>query len=86
MSKFFIVIGDTHSHGGKVTAGAPHSTTGGKAIARLGDPAVCNSHGNTTISSVSGKVQFDGKEAACDGDKLACGATLIASQTPTGHL
>jgi len=86
MSKSFIRVGDTHSHGGEVIAGAPNSNAGGKAIARVGDPAVCQIHGPTTIVTGDSNVKYDGRPVARDGDKVACGASLIASQADTGSL
>lgn len=86
MTKPFIVVGDTHSHGGQVTAGAPNSNAGGKAIARIGDPAICQIHGPTTIVTGDSNVKYDGRPVARDGDKLACGASLIAGQANTGSL
>jgi uncharacterized Zn-binding protein involved in type VI secretion len=82
--KRYIVEGDTHSHGGRVLSGAPQSRIRGRAIARLQDPAICEIHGHTYISKVAGAARFDGQPAACDGDELACGARLIASQSSTG--
>ncbi|HKT97927.1 MAG TPA: PAAR domain-containing protein [Paraburkholderia sp.] len=82
--KKYIMVGDTHSHGGRVLEGAPDSRIEGRAIARLGDPAVCEIHGPTFIAKVSGNANFDGQPAAADGDLLACGARLIASQSTTG--
>lgn len=82
--KKYIVEGDVHSHGGRVLAGAPNSRIKGRAIARLHDPAICEIHGPTFIAKVSGSARFDGSAAACDGDELACGAKLIASQSTTG--
>ena len=86
MSKPFIVIGDKTDHGGVVIAGAPTSTTGGKAIARVGDKVTCpkRGHGGTTVI-VSGDPTciIDGQPAARHGDKTACGATLIATQSLT---
>lgn len=84
MTRPFIVVGDTHTHGGKVTVGAPTSQTNEKAIARVGDPAQCEIHGSTTIATGDPNVRVQGRSAARDGDKLACGATLIASQSQTG--
>jgi uncharacterized Zn-binding protein involved in type VI secretion len=83
-SKRYIVEGDTHSHGGRVLSGAPQSRINGRAIARLRDPAICEIHGQTHIAKVAGLARFDGQPAACDGDELACGARLIASQSSTG--
>ncbi|MBB3257462.1 putative Zn-binding protein involved in type VI secretion [Paraburkholderia bannensis] len=82
--KKYIVVGDTHSHGGRVVAGAPNSRIAGKAIARIGDAAVCAIHGPTVIVEGSGNAKYDGRAAATDGDLLACGGRLIASQTTTG--
>lgn len=83
-AKKYIVVGDAHSHGGQVMTGAPSSRIAGKAIARLGDAAVCTIHGPTVIAEASGNATYDGKAAAIDGDHLACGARLIASQSTTG--
>jgi len=82
--KPYVLEGDTHSHGGRVLSGAPHSKIKGRAIARLNDPVICEIHGPTYISKVSGRGHFAGQQAACDGDELACGAKLIASQSSTG--
>ncbi|ORT85293.1 hypothetical protein B7G54_15850 [Burkholderia puraquae] len=82
--KPYVLEGDGHSHGGRVLSGALHSRIKGRAIARLHDPAICEIHGPTTIVKVSGRGRFDGQPAACDGDELACGARLIASQSNTG--
>ncbi|MCX4165877.1 MULTISPECIES: PAAR domain-containing protein [Paraburkholderia] len=82
--KRYILEGDTHSHGGHVLSGAPKSHIKGRAIARLNDPAICEIHGQTHIAKVSGNARLSGQPAACDGDELACGARLIASQSTTG--
>lgn len=82
--KPYICEGDGHSHGGQVLSGSPNSRIKGRAIARLNDPAMCEIHGPTHISKVSGRGRFGGQPAACDGDTLACGAKLIASQVDTG--
>lgn len=83
MPRPFIRLGDSHSHGGQVTSASPHSTSGGKAIARVGDKATCESHGDVTITSGDPHTTFDGRRAARDGDKLSCGAVLMASQQQT---
>ncbi|MCL4626170.1 PAAR domain-containing protein [Burkholderia multivorans] len=80
----YVLEGDAHSHGGRVLSGAPNSRINGCAIARLHDPAICEIHGPTVIAKVSGRGYFAGQPAACDGDELACGAKLIASQSQTG--
>ena len=84
MSKPFIVIGDKTDHGGEVLEGAPTTDTGGKRIARVGDKVSCpkKGHGGTTVI-VSGDATciIDGQPAARHGDKTACGATLLSSQS-----
>ncbi|KAB0585139.1 PAAR domain-containing protein [Ideonella dechloratans] len=83
MSRPFIVVGDTTSHGGTVLEGAPSTTTGGKPIARVGDKVSCpkRGHGGTTVIATGDpSCLIDGKPAARHGDTTACGATLISSQ------
>ena len=84
MSRPFIVVGDTTSHGGTVLEGAPSTTTGGKPIARVGDKVSCPKRGHggtTTIVSGDPTCMIDGKPAARHGDKTACGAILLATQS-----
>lgn len=86
MTRAFIVVGDKTDHGGVVIQGAPGTDTSGRQIARVGDQVTCpkKGHGRTTVI-VSGDPTciIDGQPAARHGDKTACGATLIASQTIT---
>jgi len=84
MNRPFICLGDKHSHGGRVVTGAPQSDINGKAVARVGDRAVCKIHGSVVIVSGDANVTFDGMAAAREGDKLSCGAVLIAQQQATG--
>ncbi|RJG06128.1 PAAR domain-containing protein [Noviherbaspirillum cavernae] len=87
MTQAFIVIGDSTSHGGTVVSGAATTDTQGKRIARVGDKVTCpiKGHGGTTvIASGDPTVIIDGSPAARHGDKTACGATLISSQSSTG--
>jgi uncharacterized Zn-binding protein involved in type VI secretion len=86
MSQPFIVIGDKTDHGGTVLEGAANTDTGGKRIARVGDKVSCprKGHGGTTtIVTGDPTCIIDGQPAARHGDKTACGATLIASQSTT---
>ncbi|WP_333974541.1 PAAR domain-containing protein [Burkholderia cepacia] len=58
-----------------------------RALAHVARDVGCcadNSKCLTFIATVSGHARFDGQVAACDGDLLACGARLIASQDQTG--
>lgn len=83
MSGPLIVLGDKTSHGGAVIEASPNSDSGGKGIARVGDKAACPKHGPNTIVSGDSTLIVDGKPAARNGDKTACGATLIAGQQAT---
>lgn len=86
MGRPFIVIGDQTDHGGVVIEASGVTETHGKRIARVGDKVTCpkKGHGGTTIiASGDATMIIDGKPAARHGDKTACGATLIASQSVT---
>jgi len=84
MGRPFIVLGDATSHGGKVIEASGTTDTHGRRIARVGDKVTCptKGHGGTTVI-VSGDptMIIDGKPAARHGDKCACGATLLATQS-----
>lgn len=79
----FIREGDTTSHGGKVLACSPNNKVDGKALALLGDMVSCPRCGGTfaIVSTKPLGMTFDGRAVASEGDKTACGATLIASQS-----
>lgn len=78
----FIVVGDQTDHGGVVVEGSSVTDTHGKRIARVGDQVTCpkKGHGTTVIVTGDQTMIIDGRPAARQGDKCACGATLIASQ------
>ncbi|MCW7537697.1 PAAR domain-containing protein [Aquabacterium sp. A7-Y] len=84
MARPFIVLGDTTSHGGTVIEASGMTDTHGKRIARVGDKVTCPKKGHgrvTTIATGDPTMLIDGQPAARDGDKTACGATLIAGQS-----
>lgn len=85
MAQAFIVLGDRTSHGGTVIEASGHTSTGDLAVARLGDKVSCPKKGHGTCPIISGDptVIIDGKPVARAGDKTACGAVLIASQSFT---
>lgn len=83
MSGPLIRLGDKTSHGGTVIEASFHSDVAGVGIARLGDKTVCPTHGSAPIISGDSTLIVDGKPAARNGDKTACGATLIAGQQTT---
>ncbi|AOK42576.1 PAAR domain-containing protein [Burkholderia vietnamiensis] len=82
MTNAFIREGDTTSHGGRVLACASTNMMFGKAVALLGDMVACPRCGGVyPIVDVKVKsMTFDGRPVATEGDKTACGASLIASQ------
>lgn len=86
MTRPFILLGDKSSHGGTVISASGSSDCNGKGIARVGDQVTCprRGHGGVTVI-VSGDptALIDGQPAARHGDKTACGASLIASQSHT---
>lgn len=86
MTKPFILLGDKTDHGGVVVSASETSDCGGKGIARVGDQVTCpkKGHGSvTTIVTGDATAIVDGRRAARHGDKTACGAILIASQSLT---
>lgn len=81
----FIVLGDRTSHGGTVVEASSQTSVGNKKVARVGDKVTCPKRGHGTCEIVSGDTNLiiDGRAIARDGDKTACGAVLIASQSTT---
>jgi uncharacterized Zn-binding protein involved in type VI secretion len=90
MSNPYIVIGDKTSHGGTVISADFFCCINGKAMARVGDQVVCpRCKGVFPITQGDpGSVDEAGKSYARQGDKTACGASLLPSQGQTvykGH-
>ena len=85
MGRPFIVLGDKTDHGGEVIEASGVTDTHGKRMARVGDKVTCPKKGHSTTVIVSGEptMLIDGQPAARHGDKTACGATLIATQSVT---
>ncbi|MET3132986.1 putative Zn-binding protein involved in type VI secretion [Oxalobacteraceae bacterium GrIS 1.11] len=83
-----IRLGDKTSHGGTVIEASPHTASGGKGIARVGDNTSCpkKGHGTNPIASGDPTMIVDGKPVARHGDTTACGAVLISSQQNTTDL
>ena len=81
MSRSFIVLGDNTNHGGQVITADYTFLIHGKPTARLGDLVMCPLC-KGTFPIISGTPNMDsmGVAVAREGDKTACGATLIASQ------
>ena len=84
--KGIIRLGDSTSHGGKVTAASGRMKVDGKEVARVGDACSCPipGHGSPTITEGDPAFQLDGKAVAFEGHKISCGATLISSTPMAG--
>ena len=81
MSKPFITMGDRTSHGGTVISADFTFDIYGKFVARVGDLTVCpRCKGKFPITTGAEDMTSLGPAVARDGDKTACGATLIAGQ------
>jgi uncharacterized Zn-binding protein involved in type VI secretion len=87
MGKPYIVIGDKTSHGGTVISADYFCCINGKAMARVGDQVVCpRCKGVFPITEGDpGSVDEAGKSYARQGDKTACGASLVPSQGLTSY-
>ncbi|NZA24924.1 PAAR domain-containing protein [Luteimonas sp. SJ-92] len=83
MARSLICVGDRITHGGVVVSGTIATDIHGRLVARVGDRVVCEKHGPTVIVSGDPTLIIDGKPVAREGDKTACGATLIAGQWTT---
>jgi uncharacterized Zn-binding protein involved in type VI secretion len=79
----FIREGDTTNHGGKVLNCSPDHQVDGRSIARLGDMVSCPKCGGVypIVQILPRGMTMDGKPPAFEGDKTACGASLLASQS-----
>ncbi|GJI99162.1 hypothetical protein RugamoR57_58800 [Duganella caerulea] len=78
--KGVIRVGDSTSHGGKVTSGANDYLVLGKAVALEGNMTTCpQCKGTFPIQPSESERHHHGKAVAYDGDKAACGAVLISS-------
>ncbi|MDS0858393.1 PAAR domain-containing protein [Burkholderia pseudomultivorans] len=84
MARPFIVLGDTHSHGGRVTSASTIAKVDGKGIARRNDTVSCPIHGPNYIDEGDDSAIIESQAVARDGYRTKCGATLIASQSNTG--
>lgn len=81
MGKLIIRMGDRTSHGGTVISGDLTWTIYDKAVARVGDLTVCpKCKGTFPITEGADDLSGFGQAVARQGDKTACGATLIATQ------
>lgn len=79
MSRLWIVVGDSTSHGGTVLNGDAILSADGKPVARIGDMVACpKCKGVFPIVSGAGNfIGSNGQLVARQGDSTACGATLV---------
>lgn len=84
--KGVIRLGDSTSHGGKVTAASDAVFVHSVAVARQGDACNCpvTGHSSCVIAEGDPMVLDDGKPVAFEGHKTSCGATLISSTPKSG--
>lgn len=71
---------DVLENGGRVTGCSPYMEFMGRPLARKGDAAICDQHGETVIDE--GDEDFpdrDGKPVAMHLQRCACGCRLISS-------
>ncbi len=81
MGQLFICVGDKTSHGGTVITGSSTFDIHGKKLAQVGDLTVCpKCKGTFPITTGTENLVAGGRQAAIQGSKTACGATLISSQ------
>lgn len=81
MARNWIVVGDAAEGGGYVLTGSPFTDIDGKAVARIGDKALCQRHGGVfDIATGDHSIVIDGQPVARQGDRLACGCSLLAVQ------
>ncbi|KQR78472.1 hypothetical protein ASG35_08510 [Burkholderia sp. Leaf177] len=74
-----IRVGDELENGGHVTSGSPDMDFAGRRIARKGDSAICDLHGDTTISEGHPFFNDKGKSIALHHHCCACGCRLLSS-------
>lgn len=88
MSRPFIRLGDSTSHGGCVAEASPQTDSMHSQVARVGDRVPCPipGHGAPPIVTGDATLIVDGKPVARAGDTTGCGAILIPSQQATTDL
>ena len=75
-----IRLGDSTSHGGKVISACSDFIAEGKPIVLNGDLTICpQCKGTFPVQIATSDREHKGKAVAYEGDKAACGATLISS-------
>ncbi|OBU48964.1 PAAR domain-containing protein [Stenotrophomonas maltophilia] len=87
MGRLIVVVGDATSGGGRVITGSAFTDINGHAVARVSDRATCPKHqGIFPIVTGDDSWIVDGQPVARDGDRLACGCSLLAGAQQTTHI
>ena len=82
MSQAIIVLGDMTDHGGLVISSAPVCYVDGRRVARRGDMVACpRCKGVFPISEGNPSIIFNDAQVAFHSCKVACGASLLSSQS-----
>lgn len=77
-----IRLGDSTSHGGKVTSAQSRLVIYGQPVATIGDNVMCPQCGPGIIAQGDVRWTVDGKPVALNDHMTSCGATLISSLPP----
>lgn len=78
----FIRLGDALTGGGKVISASGTFEIQGRGVSRLGDRVTCLAHPSlnpNVIVVASAPIADNGMPVAHQGDKAACGCTLLSS-------
>ncbi|AIR62100.1 PAAR motif family protein [Cedecea neteri] len=80
MSRYVVILGDSTSHGGKVTSASSSFEISGKYAALLNDTVSCPEHGtNKIIECDISAYEENGRGIVLHGYRTQCGAIVIAS-------
>ena len=74
-------LNDQLTQGGRVIQASPDVMADSRAVARVGDMALCLRHGLVRIVSGASTVFANGRAVAYHGSLCSCGARLICSGT-----
>ncbi|AME26586.1 PAAR domain-containing protein [Caballeronia sordidicola] len=74
-----IRVGDKLENGGHVTSGSPDMEFGDRRVARKGDSAICDLHGETIIAEGHPFFLDKGVPVALNFHRCVCGCRLISS-------
>lgn len=81
MSKGFVLLGDSTTHGGIVISATSTMIVDAKSVALVGDLVSCPLPGHGINAIIEGSPEWisDGKAIVVDGCRSACGCKVISS-------